>query len=242
MIFSLGADAQTESQTANPDAKILAEAQSFQKELVAALRKGDRAALERMIADDFVFIHSTGPLETKEEYIKNSAGGNLLIQRAEFEQLEEAWRLYEGNTAIRYARSVIRNRAINTENRLRHIGVYVKTAAKGWQWVSGQSTKLPVRPKAAADVKISDDYIGVYQINAERSFTVTKENGVLYGLTTGRLKSELIPVSNTAFVLFNENSDPGYVVVTFVRDSSGEASEVVMHLNGQEVWRAKKIK
>lgn len=237
---SFAISAQTNNPTA--EAKLVAEAQAFEKELIGALRKGDRDALERMIGDGFVFIHSTGPLETREEYIKRSSGGNLTLQHTEFENFDETWRVYE-NTVIHYARSVLLNKAANTENRLRNISVYVKTASRGWQWVSGQSTKLPVRPKAATiDAKITDEYIGVYQINNERTFTVTKENGALYGLITGRMKFELIPSSNTSFVFFNENNDPGFMEVAFAADANGKATEAVLRLNGQEVWRAKKVK
>ena len=231
---------QTNDQTSKPDGKLLEEARNFEKNLIEALRKSDRTALERMLADGFTFIHSTGYMETREEYLKNAGAGNLQLQRTELETLDETWRIFEGTTVIRYARSVMRNKAANTENRMRNIAVYVKTA-KGWQWVSGQSTKLPVRPKAATiDARVMEDYAGTYEIGGGRFFTVTRENGVLFGLTTGRLKTELIPASDTTFVLFNEENDPGYMVITFVRDSGGKVSEAVLHLNGQEVWRAKR--
>ena len=239
-ILSFVVDAQ-DAKPATEDSKLLTEAQAFQKELFETLRKGDRTALEKMIGDGFLFIHSTGMLETREEYLKNSAAGNLFAQRAEIETLEETWRVYEGPTVIRYARSVMRDKAANTEARMRYITVYIKTAAKGWQWVSGQSTKLPVRPKAAEiNRKAYDHHAGIYQISAERTFTVTKENGALYALTTGRMKSELIPASETTFVLFNENNDPGYMVVTFTRGDGEKASEAVLQMNGQEVRRAKR--
>lgn len=234
------ASAQGVEKTDSKDAALLAEARAFEKELVEVLRRGDRATLERMIGDGFVFIHSTGPVETRDEHIKNAGGGNLLLQRTEFENFDEAWRVYEGTTVVRYRRTVMRNRAANTENRLRNVNVYVKTAARGWQWVSGQSTRLPVRPKAAAiDAKAIENLTGVYRIDAGRTFTVTTENGALYGTTTGRLKAELVPVLETVFVLFNENNDAGHMTAAFTRDAVG-AAEVVLHLNGQEVWRAKK--
>ena len=241
LIFSLAIFAQTGDQTF--DAKIIAEAQAFEKELITVIRKGDRERLEQMIGDGFVFIHSTGPLENRDEYIKKSTGGNLTVQRTELENLDETWRVYGGNTVIHYARSVLRDKAANTENRLRNIAVYVKTKDKGWQWVSGQSTKLPVRPKAAAiDGKIYDDYAGVYQINAERTFTVTKENNALFGLITGRTKFELIPASETTFIFFNENNDAGFMEVTFANSENGKTPEAILRVNNQEIWRAKKIK
>ncbi|MDQ4121901.1 MAG: nuclear transport factor 2 family protein [Acidobacteriota bacterium] len=155
--------AQTGNQLTNTNAKLLAEAQAFEKELIETLRKGDRTKLETILGEGFLFVHSTGLLETRDEYLKSASVGNLMLQRTEFENSEQNWRVFEGNTVVRYQRTVLRNKAANTENRMRNIAVYVKTGAKGWQWVSGQSTKLSVRPKASAvDLKVYDDYAGVY--------------------------------------------------------------------------------
>lgn len=241
MIFSPAIFAQIDKQKS--DTETIAEAQTFEKELIGALRKGDRDALEKMLGDGFVFIHSTGLLETRDEYLKNSASGNLALQRMEIQNFDQTWRVFEGVTVVRYERSVMRNAATNSENRLRNINVYVKTKNKGWQWVSGQSTRLPVRPKAAAiDAKLFDDYAGVYQIGADRTFVVTKENGALYGLTTGRRKAELVPSSENVFTLFDEENDPGFMQVAFERGANGKTSEAVLRLNNREVWRAKKAK
>lgn len=238
----LASAALSQSTTQTSEAQILEEARAFEKELIQALRNGNRKTLEKMIGDGFVFIHSTGPIETRDGYIKNAVAGNLLVQRTEVENLEQTWRAFEGNTVIRYNRTVLRNKAADTETRVRNIAVFVKTAARGWQLVSGQSTRLPVRPKASGGAKLQDADVGVYDIGAGRGFTVTKENGNFYGQTTGRLKMEIIPVSDTSLILFNEEIDPGYAEVIIVRGDDGRANEIVYRLNGQQVWRAKKSK
>lgn len=238
-LFSLNNFAQATETTKAAEQKTIAEAEAFERDLISALRKGDRTSLERMLAEGFIFIHSTGGLETREEYLKNANGGNLLLQRTEFENLDTAWSVY-GDTAIRYGRTIMRNKAAGTENRMRNISVYVKKDGR-WLWASGQSTKLPVRPKAAQiDARLYGDYAGQYKIGGERTFTVTKENGVLFGLVTGRNKAELIPASETVFVWFNENNDVGFVEVVFVRGADGKTSEAFLRQNGQEMWRAKK--
>ena len=229
-------------QSAISDAKLIEEARAFERELITALRNGSRESLERMVGEGFVFIHSTGPLETRDEYITNAAAGNLLAQRTEMENLDQTWRAFEGSTVIRYNRTVMRNKAAGTETRVRNIAVFVKTTSRGWQWVYGQSTRLPVRPKAAGGAKMLDIDIGVYEIGSGRSFTVTKEKENFYGQTTGRLKMEIIPVSDTSLILFNEEIDPGYAEVVIVRGDDGKMNEIVYRLNGQQVWRAKKVK
>jgi hypothetical protein len=230
---------QSTEQKPNPVSDLIKEATAFEIKLIESLRKGDRTALEQMIADGFVFIHSTGAMDTRDEYIRNASSGSLLMQRTEVERFDDSWRSY-GNTVIRYSRSVMRNPVVNTENRMRNIAVYVKSDGR-WQWASGQSTKLPIRPKSALiDARRYDDYVGQYQIGGGRTFTVTKENGVLFGLTTGRTKAEMIPSSENTFVFFNENSDFGFMEAVFNRDQSGKTAEVILRLNGQEVWRAKR--
>jgi hypothetical protein len=60
------------SQTLPKDAKAEREILAFQKELSEAMNRKDRAMLERLIADGFTFIHSTGGMENRKEYIDNA--------------------------------------------------------------------------------------------------------------------------------------------------------------------------
>ena len=214
----------------------VSEAVVFEEKLIQALRKGDRVALEDMIADGFIFIHSTGPIETKKQYIESAAASSLAAQRMEMQRSDETWRVYNGNTAIHYAKTVMTNPVTGAQNRLRNISVFVKGNGR-WQIASGQSTKLPVRPKAGAvDKKLQDSYVGEYAIGPGRAFKVTNETGTLFGVTTGRSKFELVPRSENTFVLFNEDNDPGFFEVTFVKETAGMIA--VMRQNGQEIWRA----
>jgi len=223
------------------ESKLLPEAQAFENALLEALRKGDRPTLERFIAEGFIFIHSTGPIESRQEYINKAISGSLHIQRTELERFEAACHAYAGTTVICYSRNVMRNKANNSEVRMRGVNVYVRMPGKGWQWVSGQSTKLPVRPKAVPiNAALYDEYVGKYEIDTDRNFTVTKENGVLFGLATGRSKFELIPSGEDKFVLFNEDNDSGYQLVVFTRNSERTVADVVFWSNGQETWRAGK--
>lgn len=225
-----------------PDTKLLDEARMFEKGLLEALKKGDRTALVKALGEGFIFIHSTGPIETRDEYIKNASAGSLVMQRTEMESLDEQWTAYAGNTVVRYSRVILRNKAAGTESRMRNINVYVKANGR-WQWVSGQSTKLPARPKPAAiDARVYDDYAGQYVIGADRNFSVTKESGGLVGVISGRSRAELVPTSERTFLLFNENNDFGFMETKFVRDAGGKVSEIVIRQNGQELWRARRVK
>jgi len=48
-----------------------------EKERFAAMIKGDRGALEKLLADDLTYIHSTALLQTKDEFIKSVLAGNI---------------------------------------------------------------------------------------------------------------------------------------------------------------------
>lgn len=237
-VFTLGTFGQ--SGTSSPPSKLILEAQTFQKQVTDALKTGDGPALEKMLGEGFMFIHSTGYVEQRDEYIKNASSGRLHAQRVEIREHDVTWHAYAGNTVVRYDVTEMINNAKNaTESRMRFVFVFVKVPKKGWQWVSGQSTKLPVRPTPVAlDAAVLDRYVGVYTIAPGRTFTVTKENGRLHSMTTGRSPAELIPSSETTFVLFNEDNDPGFMEASFSKADGGKSDEVVLRLNGLQIWRA----
>ncbi|MCM3904940.1 MAG: nuclear transport factor 2 family protein [Pyrinomonadaceae bacterium] len=56
------------------DAKAEEEIRTLRQALLDAGRRNDRAALEQMIADGFTFIHSTGSIDTKKQWIDPDYG------------------------------------------------------------------------------------------------------------------------------------------------------------------------
>ena len=124
------ASGQTNNQPAKQDGKTEQEIRTFHRELIEAHKRRDRAALERMITDGFIFIHSTGNWETRQEYIENAAAGTLMSQSAEFEGLDHELRVYEGHTAMVSGRSIVRVRSENAERQLRGVDVYAKIAGR----------------------------------------------------------------------------------------------------------------
>lgn len=215
------------------------EAKAFHAELTETLKRKDRAALERMLADGFFFVHSTGGLETRKQYLDRAAAGALASQRSEFNTLEEQWHVYDGRTALRMARGSAQTPS--GELILRSINVYVKVDGR-WQWASSQSTRLPSRPKAAAiDRGLYSGYAGRYEVSPERVLTVSQEGETLRALFTGFQPAELIPRSETEFAWFNPevNTD---AQLLFVKDESGRVTHAVYRREGDEVWRAKRVR
>ena len=210
-------------------------------QLLEAGQKKDRAAYERLLADGFTFIHGTGGLESRKEYIDHSVAGGQLLQRAEIQTLEEQIHVYDGHTAVWTSRTVARNKSDGTETNLESTNVFVKREGR-WQWAAGQSTRLPSRSRAAeVPAGLYDAYAGQYEIGPGRTLTVTREGNTLRALVTGYRPAELIPRSDTEFVWFNPEMNV-YSQVIFVKGEEGRVTAAAFRREGEEVWRAKKVK
>ena len=61
------------AQAGKPEQQVM----QAEKERFAAMVKGDRAVLEKLLADDLTYIHSTALLESKEQFIKSVTSGNI---------------------------------------------------------------------------------------------------------------------------------------------------------------------
>ena len=217
------------------------EVRALQQRWMDAMTRGDREALERIIADNFTFIHSTGGMETKKQYIDRAAAGSQMFQRTQTEVKEERLRIYRPGTAVWTSRIVMRNKNDGSENNLESTNVYVKTKGR-WQWVAGQSTRLPTRPPAAAvDSTVLSNYVGQYEMAPGRTLTVSEEGGVLRAQMTGFRPAELVPKSDTEFVWFNPEMNV-YSEVAFLRDASGQSTQAVFRREGVELWRGIKMK
>ncbi|HEY3041895.1 MAG TPA: DUF4440 domain-containing protein [Pyrinomonadaceae bacterium] len=235
MIFVACAAATSGGQPLTRDSKAEQEVEATEREFLDALAQSDRAALERLLAEGFTFIHASGQLDTKKQYIDFAAAGLLGRQRAETERINEPWRIYAGHTAVRQSRAVLSGLP------LRNTAVYAKVGER-WQLVSLQSTRLPVRPKAAAvDRRLYDSYVGEYEIGGGRSLIVSKEGEILIGRVPLRPKFELIPKSETEFIRHNDEGGYGDEI-EFIREADGRVTHAVLRDGDQEIWRAKKVK
>ena len=97
---------------------------------------------------------------------------------------------------------------------------------------------IPERTAAKIDPKILDAYTGQYQHPAV-VFTVTREGDKLrLQQGSNSEKQDLLPESATNFFT-NENRRLTY---SFVKDQKGEVAYLVVHLEGRETGKAKKIK
>jgi hypothetical protein len=222
------------------DAPHLREIDAFQVELIAALRAGDRAALERLIADGFTFVHSTGGLDTRREYIDATAAAGQAGRAPVIERLDQQVQLFGGETATAVSRAILRGRGDDLVLRSTH--VYVKRGGR-WQWAGGQSTRLPSRPAALAAIApaLRDSYSGRYEIAPGRVLTVTVQGETLKAMVPGFREAELISRTETEFAWFNPELNLDAQIL-FVRDDAGAATHAVYRREGKDVWRAARLK
>lgn len=106
-----------------------------------AIEKTDAAALERILADDLVYSHSTGLVETKQEYVKSMQSGNQ--KYASVQAMNPKVRVY-GDTAVvnTRVRMTGSTKGQPFDNQLMMIHVWVKKQGR-WQLVAHQTTRLP---------------------------------------------------------------------------------------------------
>ena len=127
------------AQTAKADQQVL----QAEKDRFAAMIKGDMAALERLLADDLTYTHSSALFESKAEFIKSVTSGK--IDYVSIVPSESDWKVrVSGNTAI--VNGVAAVNVIDTGKdlkfKLRYTTVHTNRGGQ-WQLQAWQSTRFP---------------------------------------------------------------------------------------------------
>jgi CubicO group peptidase (beta-lactamase class C family) len=94
----------------------------------------------------------------------------------------------------------------------------------------------PIEHKEAQlDPKVFDDYVGEYELAPGFTINVTREADKLWIQATGQPRAQIFPESQTKFFLKVVDAQ-----VTFVKDSAGKVTHLVLHQGGDH--QAKRIK
>jgi ketosteroid isomerase-like protein len=107
----------------------------------AAMIAKDEKALGELFADDLIYVHSSGLVDTKASYIAAIRSGKFDYRKCE--RFEEMVRIY-GDTALVTGRAVFEAVVEGTAKtiRLRYLNVWTRTNG-GWKFVGWQSCPLP---------------------------------------------------------------------------------------------------
>ena len=228
---------QTNKQIKESEIRLRQELTQLRQTFFDAQKQGNRALLEQLLADDFYFVHSTGVLTKRKEFI------DRLVEQAgrqrDIEFTEQELLIYGHNTAVWLTRSIGRA-ADGTETNFRATDVLVKNESQ-WQWVAVNSTRLSTRPKP---IPVSNDtiksYLGKYQIGPDKILVITEEDGKLIGQSNSVRQRELIATSATEFIWFSPDSNVD-MRIAFSRDKDSHILNAILKTEGREIWRAKKI-
>lgn len=97
--------------------------------------------------------------------------------------------------------------------------------------VAGQEKSGDVK----VDPKIYDTYVGEYAINDQVAIFISKEGDKLMGEAGGRPKVQLVPQSETRFVIKEAKAE-----VEFVKDEKGKVTHLV-YREGDKEMEAKRV-
>lgn len=120
---------------------------------VAAITKGDTAALDKIWADNYMFIGPDGAVATKAQRIESIKSGQSKIESLAYDEMSVRSNP-EGTGAILIGRATVKgtNMGKPVDGQFRFTQVWSKTK-DGWRSVSGQTTPITA---AAAPAKTDD--------------------------------------------------------------------------------------
>ena len=207
------------------NAKTKEELQKLFADLNEAIAKKDRAALERIYADEFQFIHGNGYIVEKAAQINGILKNDSLFATAIPPLSFDSVLVYE-------------NVAILRTNMRGVAGTNIFTKREGrWQVMQVQGTRLaPERKAVSINPQLLDSFLGRYEFGPNAIATVTREGDVLRWRGGNRLPVTLVPLSDSRFFAKETDSE-----MTFTKNDKGQIIDVVLKLGVCQETRARKI-
>jgi ketosteroid isomerase-like protein len=208
-------------------ARVAREVAAVEARLDSALARRDRAALERLLADGFTWIHaSDGRVDARDGWLAEATRGMALSgQRNERTKFEPTTVVYGGHTAIRSARVRLRFASPPGEGWIRQSLTFVRQA-DGWRVAAGQGTRMYDGP--ATDTALYRRYAGTYLIGPGRALVLrwdgdallaTWPSGAQVQTFLASPSEEWVAVPRAGRLRFTLGPDGRPTAVTAVRDT-----------------------
>jgi ketosteroid isomerase-like protein len=229
--------AQSRSREAAQRSAVEQEVLKAESEQRAAYLRGDVAATERLVADEFILTipGGIGSKATLITFLKETPVDPTLTLTAEDTQVR-----VNGDTAVVVGRRVERRRRPDNNQEgtayARYTRTYVKRQGR-WQLLAEHLQTIPSeRTASKVDPKIFDDYVGRYD-SPIFAFSVIKEGERLIAVPDEkeRPRAELFPESESEFFLRGRDAQ-----IVFVRDRRGQVTHALLRINGADI-RARRI-
>jgi hypothetical protein len=208
----------------------------LEDEWLGAYMRGDKAAFDRIVADDFTGTDESGKVRDKAEE-------RSLVQtpppgvRVSLTNQDLKVRLYK-DTAIVTGRieQKFEGDGGGFNFRSQFTDTFLKREGR-WQVAARHYSRVPKeRTSVRLEPAIYHAYVGEYEIAPGTVLAVTIETGKLMSRVAGQEKMEMLAESEIEF--FAENSDAAFI---FVRDEKGTTSKLIINQGGQRIT-AKRIK
>jgi hypothetical protein len=119
-----------------PDSGTEEQLKLLRSELHSALAAGNRQKLEQLLDESFVFVHSTGRVETRSEFIDRAVESSAHQRVPELLFAQDQIRVFSGTAAVWISHSTRKGTSISFVG----TDVLVKRAGT-WKWVSVHSTR-----------------------------------------------------------------------------------------------------
>lgn len=116
------------------------EIEQLEKQRFEAQVKKDSVFLEKIFADDLVYIHGSGKEDNKTTYLQSIKDGKSVYDKIDVEVIKV--RIYGKKTVAIVNGIIIITNKNAAPNRLRYLVAYTKNGKKGWQLNSWQALKL----------------------------------------------------------------------------------------------------
>jgi ketosteroid isomerase-like protein len=131
---------QTKSRKGNTSSRTEQELLKRNKEYDEALVREDASALERIFADEFIYMSTTGDLINKAQQLEAIKSGDLKVEYGKSDEVRV--RVY-GNTAVMTGRFIAKGEYKGKvfESPERYTAVWVKRRGR-WQLVAEQGTRV----------------------------------------------------------------------------------------------------
>jgi ketosteroid isomerase-like protein len=117
--------------------------QTLERERFMAYVQSDVAALNRIFADDMVYIHSNGLPDTKAAVVQSFASGDLKISRFDAEEIKVR-QIGDVMVAVGLVHVDLVNKGTAAKFDLRYTAIYVIQVGQ-WRLVHVQNARVPAK-------------------------------------------------------------------------------------------------
>ena len=207
----------------------------LKEERIRAYREHDRAAFERILADDFSTMAPDGRQLTRRQYLEAEFGPERAAGVSVETEVTTFSARRTGSTLVLRYEEIERSQVGDTQfvEHLARLDVYVRQGGR-WRLLTMTAARIPQAPTA---IEVSPatlaHYAGVYRFAPEIVSTVRVDGGRLLEQTTGNPEGELIPIGPDLFY-----APPDLQArVSFERDATGRVTAQV-YRSGDQVFRA----